>query len=295
METCVEDSIFEDILLSFEELTKNPEIYVEQHPESTAKFQSITKSLYDFTWKLNSYTHLKSESLPKLLVEGFDEEQIWQQIELQNKCAVTSFSKIISNINPQNAVLHITTENNSSQKGTHDEEECMLDDQSSINDENEEYVFDDDDSDSSVELPPKTEVKSKPLERSKHSSIVDDQFFKLSKMEQFLKLEDLKEEKSDTITSENEDEIDLFQDIPSDNTDDSAGGSDEEPSSKTKKSSKDLMYEDFFDAPEMGDENAEEYSDAKLSSRDGEKYVLLLITTRIHILSSCPEFTNCCC
>ncbi|KFM80180.1 U3 small nucleolar ribonucleoprotein MPP10, partial [Stegodyphus mimosarum] len=275
METCVQDSMFQDILSSFEELTKNPEIYVEQHPETTAKFQSITKSLYDFTWKLNSFIHLKSESLPKLLVEGFDEEQIWQQIELQNKCAVTSFSKIISNINPQNAVLHITTENNSSQKGNHEDVECMLDDESSINDENEEYVFDDDDSDSSVELPQKTvennKTKLKPLERSKHSSIVDDQFFKLSKMEQFLKIEDLKEEKGDAIASENEDKIDLFQDIPSDDIDDSAGESDEEPNSKTKKSSKDLMYEDFFDAPELGDENDEECSDAELSSRDGEK------------------------
>ncbi|CAL1261134.1 unnamed protein product [Larinioides sclopetarius] len=113
----------------------------------------------------------------------------------------------------------------------------------------------------------KNEGKRKKKEKSlTYKSKVDDQFFKLPKLEEFLRLEDLKEEKArDNEIDESDDEeedIDLFQDFSDNDLEDSEDES-------NQKSSKDYMYDDFFDAPESGDENVN-HSD-RMSDIDNEK------------------------
>lgn len=78
----------------------------------------------------------------------------------------------------------------------------------------EDYAFDDD-SDSSAEVEKKVKKKSTSQRKTSHiKSEVDDQFFNLSKLDEFLRIEDIKEQRRDEI--EPDDEIDYFQDIPSD-------------------------------------------------------------------------------
>lgn len=100
----------------------------------------------------------------------------------------------------------------------------------------------DEDSDSSTGFDAKPQKKHLPQKKSEYTSIVDDQFFKLSKLESFLRIEDLKDERGDEHMSD--DDIDLFQDIPSDDLDDS--GEDEESDDEENKNKKVHFYASLF-------------------------------------------------
>ncbi|XP_054706540.1 U3 small nucleolar ribonucleoprotein protein MPP10-like [Uloborus diversus] len=250
-----------NLLSRFSELFLSPEEFAEPQTSKVNEVKLITKDLYDNAYFSKSLNDFQTNSLPKLLIDGFDDEQIWQQIDLLNKSAVTQFSKGISNLDAEKVCLkteNSSTAPNAFKPQTHTNE---FDELSSASD-NEEYAFDgdsdssvdvshpskrddyayddDDDSESSNEYNKtdlresvtseddfefdtndKTQEKSnKAVKPLVYKSEVDDQFFKLANLEEFLRLEDLKEEKGFEESSDEED-IDLFQDIPSDDVDDS--------------------------------------------------------------------------
>lgn len=63
------------------------------------KFKRITKSVYDTSQSEDLIGQPVSESaLPELIVENFDDEQIWQQIELQNDGVIESLLTQISSV-----------------------------------------------------------------------------------------------------------------------------------------------------------------------------------------------------
>lgn len=47
--------------------------------------KSALKSLYDQAKKLETYPSKENHTIPKLIINEFDLEQIWQQIEIQNQ------------------------------------------------------------------------------------------------------------------------------------------------------------------------------------------------------------------
>lgn len=198
--------------------------------------------------------------MPKLITNGMDDESIWQQLELQNE------ENFQSNIKNVSKFLAASTDkfklNLDDMQGGSDEEQGeersenesdggsqdeSLDDEAEKQEEAEEKVEADDDDDDSEE------IRSAPVwnKRPHKKSIVDDQFFKLSEMEEFLTIEDKRAMNPDSADSGNFD-IDLF----------TADETNREES---------LKYADFFnDGGEMdGDE--EEGENREESEDDAEK------------------------
>lgn len=198
-----------------------------------ADFTSLTKTLYDLH-KAEEPGHYKGSPLSELVVENFDEEQIWQELELQNNAVLKHFNSAI-----ERALLDETlTLGIEHEEETSNEEEGEMDDEnleeeeegedmiksksskktaSGFENESEDYTDQDSDLDFDVDALEKRENQKKCIGRKETKtkivpSEVDDKFFKLSEMESFLDDMDKREGKEDG----NEGDVDYFQDLPSD-------------------------------------------------------------------------------
>lgn len=161
-----------------------------------------------------------------------DEEQVWQQIELQNKFICKEFVGDIARflVNRKNLILG-TIDNDASNLENGEvveEEEC----ESGLG---EEEVGDDPEY---SDLGTSDEEDEEEEGVAGKSSIVDDKFFKLSEMEEFLIAQEkgksvMKGHDEDEDDDDDDEEINLFENLPSDSNDES-----ERP-----------HYNDFFDQP----------------------------------------------
>lgn len=207
--------------------------------------KGATKCLYDFT---KTQFCRKSDALPELITEDFDEEQIWQQLELQNECELPYFSKEISKVLADNKKLVVPV---SSIKP----EPIQL----KSDNLNQEDEFDDIESeDENTET--KSILKKRKLDtkkKKKKSSIVDDKFFRLQELDEYLIKEDRKEKQGRYDTGSDDESVDLFNDF-------SEGENDENIQGKYVK------YIDFFDSPASSEESEEEGLDNKNKESNSE-------------------------
>ncbi|CAK1546618.1 unnamed protein product [Leptosia nina] len=227
----------EEVIDKFSDLTAKPVNYLTVQNDIRDNIKDLVKTLYDFTksqeTKNKKKNKLKGIALPKMIVDEFDEEQIWQQIELQNtECwdhLIWEVANCISNKNDLKFPMEIVAEEN---EVTHETS----------------YETEEENSSSETNIAPiskKSIVKSST--KPHKSSIVDDKFFKLQDMEQFLISEEKMEEKGKG-RDEDEESIDLFEDI---DDEDSEGD-------------QDMMYKDFFNDEgndELIEENGREVED----------------------------------
>lgn len=197
-----------------------------------ADFASLTKALYDHH-KAEEPGHYKGSPLAELVVENFDEEQIWQELELQNSAVLKHFNSAIKGaLSDETLTLLIEHEEETSEEGEMDdenleEEEEEVEDMtksrpskktaSGFENESEDNTDQDSDVDFDIDSLEKRENQKKCIGRKESKtkiipSEVDDKFFKLSEMESFLDDMDKREGKEDG----NEDDVDYFQDLPSD-------------------------------------------------------------------------------
>ncbi|NXU12909.1 MPP10 protein, partial [Pardalotus punctatus] len=247
-----------------------PECFLSVQDGLAADFRAMTKTLYD----LNKGSNIvRGGPLKELVIEDFDEEQIWQQLELQNNAVLDFFKKSIArDAEDEDLYLLSDQEEDGTDAGTSSDKE--LDDnimeaeteqknvytkdkdktkakekQSKLRESIvEEYSDEDSDIDFDIEAleqQAKT-AKETTLKKQGRKSVVDDRFFKLAEMEAFLEHAE-KEDKEE----EEEDDINYFEDIISDD--------EEEDSKKAKvkrvKSSRDLTYKDFFDPVDDDDDD----------------------------------------
>uniref|UniRef100_A0A3P9KYF7 U3 small nucleolar ribonucleoprotein protein MPP10 n=1 Tax=Oryzias latipes TaxID=8090 RepID=A0A3P9KYF7_ORYLA len=258
--------MLEDCVQKVQENTAQPDIFLSPQDEVAAEFTSLTKTLYDLR-KAQEPAGYGGSPLAQLVVENFDEEQIWQELELQNDAVLTHFKNAIDGALSNGNLTLLSDEEMDADKedesgveeeegATEDENVSELEEQlprlskrSSVEAEegSDKYSEDDSDIDFDVNALEK-QKKDKGKTGSKKKVVpseVDDKFFKLSEMETFLDDIEKREGKED----DNEDELDYFRDLPSDEDDEI--NLDEVMSSKKKKtgkSSRDLKYKDFFDA-----------------------------------------------
>ncbi|KAK9886725.1 hypothetical protein WA026_017642 [Henosepilachna vigintioctopunctata] len=236
--------------------------YVFSEPSSNIK-QNL-KVLYDHC-KVKDITSSTSNTLPKLLIDNFDNEQIWQQIDLQNdfilkdidiKVKNTSEGKNdLSFCNIEDSILEIDDEE-SSGDGSEIPEELELLNESSDDPEGMEVDQDSEQDDD--------EDKLKVPHNSVKKSVVDDNFFKLHEMNEFLDAEEKKLNsdsgtQQELLDSDEEESIDLFAEDYEDSGDEEARlvkYKDFFSSTEEKKPKKNKYLEEFSDEDDFNNEQS---------------------------------------
>jgi len=273
----VVESVLETSLETFNKIVKKPEKLLNVENNVFQKVNVLTKVMYDLT-KI-SETEEDSNTLKELIVDNFDEEQIWAQVEMQNKAKFSAFQKAFGMLNigklnqspslllglPNNKRklselenepsedqnLDFLTEENDDkietsdieldgedegsdediEDGEDEKEDEDEDDEDILNDPDFQHMSDSEGDDLPLFADLSEDEKSsgddedggtfKEMEKEKKGGAarkteVDDKFFKLSDMENFLEIEDKKFEKEqnkkegDENDSEDEDNMDLF-------------------------------------------------------------------------------------
>jgi len=74
--------------------TSKPEDFLEVRHAAAGGFRQCTKQLYDIS-QSEFQCSAQSSALPELIIQGFDEEQVWQELELHTQLSVPN---LISNI-----------------------------------------------------------------------------------------------------------------------------------------------------------------------------------------------------
>ncbi|KAE9545731.1 hypothetical protein AGLY_001274 [Aphis glycines] len=252
-----------DFIATFQKLTVNPLDYLDVQSNVAEETINLLKQLYDTTKSIETITdNANDDALPELIVKDFDEEQIWQELELQNSARLKLLANTIqgftesdliyldesnsthtkknlkitksvndetkiNKLNKNNAELNSDEFENSEDLETDDEDSDNNEDDIESEDEDEDDIENEDEDNISdlEETEPSTNKKTF------KKSVVDDEFFKLSEMENFL----LSEEKLETSKEKSkplEDDVDMFQDLQSENEEEDNFGP---------------MYQDFFE------------------------------------------------
>ncbi|NWY55938.1 MPP10 protein, partial [Chionis minor] len=258
-----------------------------------ADFRALTKTLYDLNKALGTNI-VRGGPLKELVIEDFDEEQIWQQLELQNNAVLDFFKESIArDAEDEDLCLLSDQEEGGSDAETSSDEELednimeteteqknvstkdktkAREKQSKLGESTKQkYSDEDSDIDFDIEaLEQQTRTaKETTLKKMGRKSVVDDKFFKLAEMEAFLE----HAEKENREEEEEEEDINYFEDIISDDEEEES----EEAEVKPIKSSRDLTYKDFFDPVDDDDlvandveDDQEEEADSALEEENPE-------------------------
>ncbi|XP_069758462.1 U3 small nucleolar ribonucleoprotein protein MPP10 isoform X2 [Narcine bancroftii] len=241
---------------------ERPELLLSVQDKLASEFIRVTKELYDFQ-KRQEADGAAGSPLLELVVEKFDEEQIWQEIELQNHSVLNYFKESVAFLVHDNLSRLTRTEGaevsspeefeieEDYEQAESSGEETGLKKQK-FNEKNDQTErLSDEDSDINFDIDKLAKkIKMQKKNPKLPSSELDDDFFKLSEMEAILEEAEKEEE---NVEDDDEDGIDYFEDIPSED--------EEIIKTKTKrktKSSRNLQYKDFFDPVECEEPAKEE-------------------------------------
>ncbi|XP_030621485.1 U3 small nucleolar ribonucleoprotein MPP10 [Chanos chanos] len=278
--------------------TAHPERFLSLQDALAADFTSLTKTLYDLH-KAQEPASAKGSPLEQLVIENFDEEQIWQELELQNDALLGYFEKAVKEVVDDESLdvseeeKEVEEENEGGEEnGEEEDEEGEIGEDMEEGDEEDEHdeegdeagaadaALDEDDrssgEDSDVDFDVDALEKQTKQQKGKASkgpkskgtvSEVDDRFFKLSEMEAFLDDMDKREGRGD----EDDEEIDYFQDMPSDEEEQALDKIIASKSQKKLKSSRNLKYKDYFDSVEgeLTEKDLEEEDELDAEEEEG--------------------------
>ncbi|XP_007948092.1 U3 small nucleolar ribonucleoprotein protein MPP10 [Orycteropus afer afer] len=261
---------------------ERPECFLTIQDALASNFISLTKILYDFH-KILEDGSMRGSPLKQLVINNFDDEQIWQQLELQNEPILRYFQNALSKTIKDEDISLLPEmeeqecEEDGSEMETNGQEDLEQDlregevSDLSVDDlEGQESMkhlnkfdlrkspdFSDEDSDRDFDinkLEQQNKVQNKVPRKPREKSIVDDKFFKLSEMETFL--ENI--EKEGKQEDDEEEDIDFFEDVDSDEDEGGVFGSQK---LKLGKSSRNLKYKDFFDPVESDEDMANNHDE----------------------------------
>ncbi|XP_028679099.2 U3 small nucleolar ribonucleoprotein protein MPP10 isoform X1 [Erpetoichthys calabaricus] len=268
----VVSSTLEKSLKIINENTVQPEKFLSVQDGLASEFTTLTKTLYDLH-KVQELEDGVGSPLKELVIECFDEEQIWQELELQNSSVISYFENVIAGVlksgtldlMPQDeeddeddiSMSEDDAEGEDSRVENGDDE--AIDEELSEEEDGHEPArdrqklkevqqsSDEDDSDTNFDVDAlEKHNKQSVLQKKKKGgkSAIDDRFFKLAEMEVFLNEMDKEDEGGGS-------DIDYFQQLSSGDDELEEGelfsASKKKKTQKQNRSTRDLKYDDFFD------------------------------------------------
>jgi U3 small nucleolar RNA-associated protein MPP10 len=230
----------DDVLHVFnKDINAHPEKFVQEDQELETKLTKITKTLFDIA-KQNELPKMKhlTGPLKSLIVDGFDCEQIWEELNMQNDPLLDFIEANLDALRENDDDLELDLGNllpemDSEDEAMMDEDMDGVDDSDNMDDEDMSGEFDDnngeDEDDDLPELEPvgskgnntKKDAKSGNIKSAqKKGSAVDDDFFKLADLEKFLDAADEQgdnffdgDEEDDDKDEEDEDDDEMARDL----------------------------------------------------------------------------------
>ncbi|KAF0298981.1 U3 small nucleolar ribonucleoprotein MPP10 [Amphibalanus amphitrite] len=267
----------EKLLKDFSHLTKKPENFLRPDAAAVEEFKKVTKGLYDIA--ADSLKNKAELPIQELIIDGFDEEQIWQELELLNELEWPALSRDVSRLVAASEQLALTVQpvgdatdaaspaqqrdgadvdagSEDGEDGMDESEEDGDGDGSDVEDGDggEDGESEDGDSlgdsegdgESDQEAAASGDEGEALPERPRTArSVVDDQFFRLGELEQFLERQDRQFER-ERLRRPDEDEqggLDLFTET--------AGEERAARRPRDDDGADDMaMFADFFDPPD---------------------------------------------
>ncbi|XP_018495744.1 U3 small nucleolar ribonucleoprotein protein MPP10 [Galendromus occidentalis] len=223
-------------------LSKDLTQFLKCNEKTAEKFRRLAKCIYDSLRPEDRSDSLKCDgNLDYLIIEDFDDEQIWQELELRNQPMLAASLKSVPKIGSR-VELDFGVDLEAEGADDDADEDDNMDEDEGLEEEAEGA-----DGDSTVDDAELAEAETKPAKKSVtwakmpvRKTIVDDNFFKLGNLEEFLDKEDKREERrlrkqrkgSDSEDGSDQESIDLFADMASDDE------------------GREAKYDDFFDPVE---------------------------------------------
>ncbi|CAI8004024.1 U3 small nucleolar ribonucleoprotein protein MPP10 [Geodia barretti] len=222
------------VLNKFRRELSAPELYLE--PSQSLQSGCLSGVEHLFRCLRQSAGHLPVGPLQRLYTADFDEEQVWEEVQLTNEPALVSLSRVVGRLRPG---MQLVTRKLEKEEEEEEEEEGQEEAEKDAGEvERDEEEKDEGDNEESAQEAQKVEKCHKPR--------VDDGFFSMSAMEEYLenadKLSDPGSEGSVGMLAEELSESDSNQ----------------------------LVYQDFFDPP-LTVGTREKDSDISKYEREKEK------------------------
>ncbi|KAF9149671.1 hypothetical protein BG015_008534 [Linnemannia schmuckeri] len=283
----------EAMLQSFnEQVLDKPEVFLTRNEASTEQAKSITKYLYDLG-KSTETGSLKGQGsmLEELFVDGFDNDQIWEEIHMQNTPFLAYLKAEIKNLKfSKKAGAQPTADfedEDEDAEGEHDEAEMSLgldendmglemddtegfsgeddlqegsgsegfgDDQEDMEEENEDE--ENEEKDEEEEEEEDLDDLDLPVKKKSRTSEVDDDFFNLDEFNAMTEKQE-QDELDEKEPDEDEEEIDYFADpdLIDSGEDDFDDEDMEEEENENEVDAHDVAYKDFFAPVAIGKSN----------------------------------------
>ena len=222
------NDILDQLSKQFEELQSNLECYLNPTEELNVQLVSSSKIVFD-QMKSQEVDSVIGAAPKQLLTRGFESEQIWQQLNLQNVGILKVTKRLLHNFDASDITFNDSEVENFEDKEeeTEDDEEEQDNFQKIEKDLSSEDDFDDEDLEEDEIDFLDEDIEEEDNDNSNNNnkksktyktSVVDDKFFKLRQLEEFLdqqdKLEEIRRDNEGQNvgdnSDDNDDDVDLF-------------------------------------------------------------------------------------
>ena len=174
------DCYFNNLSNEISSFYSKPEKYLEPTDGMRKEVLALSKKMYDFMKDYEIYSN--QNSLNELLVNGFDNEQIWQEIQLQNNTCLPKFRGNLKGFKVDNVYLSGEKKNIGKQK-----KKKRIDKNKKTKPQETENLFEGEDiSDGDGSMAEEDDNEIKEPRKKYKNTIVDDNFFQLREMEEYM-------------------------------------------------------------------------------------------------------------